>query len=491
MRRTIITLDTKDGKYIPVFVVMEELCPDMQDYGAPPINKRPHSYDKDKNNLSFTIEEFTGDDSFELNGNCGRLEQLGEYVVEPGNDCNMLLTTIGNSQNTLTDVLPKRQCPMMVSCLIDKERAVWSIVASEDRLLKQLKYLSERFLGFDLTLYPEHVGNIYHVWYNPYLKKLSFKASKNPAGLVGKVVYREGKRIPLRIIVKDKHSGYPVYTVTKELDGSERMFFIETPLYPRHLSIEVQEMDGKMIMMEENVSFIQGFVLDMGVQKLELKLTKQGKKPKDNYEASIPKYERASKSFIGDKQDESYSDYFMIADSISRQKADQKALNFVFFDGETNNKEENVKRAKEIVRQMIATGRNVCYICDPYFKADDFVEYVYYIQNLSLDVKILVCKSPNENATAYQSRLDALAKITEEYNSKMGRTIVECRSLINNSYHDRILYADKTGWLIGSSFSEFGHRMTTITKIPRSHSKVILDRIEDWWKEDKKSKRVE
>ena len=73
----------------------------------------------------------------------------------------------------------------------------------------------------------------------------------------------------------------------------------------------------------------------------------------------------------------------------------------------------------------------------------------------------------------------------------MGRTIVECRSLINISYHDRILYADKTGWLIGSSFSEFGHRMTTITKIPRSHSKVILDRIEDWWKEDKKSKRVE
>lgn len=32
MRRTIVTLDTKDGKYIPVFVVMEELYPDMQDY---------------------------------------------------------------------------------------------------------------------------------------------------------------------------------------------------------------------------------------------------------------------------------------------------------------------------------------------------------------------------------------------------------------------------------------------------------------------------
>lgn len=27
MRRTIVTLDTKDGKYIPVFVVMEEFGP--------------------------------------------------------------------------------------------------------------------------------------------------------------------------------------------------------------------------------------------------------------------------------------------------------------------------------------------------------------------------------------------------------------------------------------------------------------------------------
>ncbi len=166
-------------------------------------------------------------------------------------------------------------------------------------------------------------------------------------------------------------------------------------------------------------------------------------------------------------------------------------MNFVFCDGEPNNKEENVKLAKEIVRKMIGTGRNVCYICDPYFKADDFVEYVYYIQNLSLDVKILVCKSPNENAAAYQARLDALAKITNEYNTKMGRTIAECRSLTGNSYHDRIVYADKTGWLIGSSFSEFGHRMTTITKIPSSHSQMILSRIEDWWRDVSKSKRVE
>lgn len=490
MRRTVITLDTKDGRYIPVFVVTEELYPDMQDYDAPPINKRPNSYAKDKDNLSLTIEEFNDDNPFLLNGKVGRLEQIGEYVAEPGGNCSMLLPSINGSVNTLADVLPHRECPLEVTCLIDKDRAVWDVLASEERLLNQLRCLSLNILGYDLTLYPEHIGNFYSVKYNPFFKKLTFKASNNPTGLTGKIVYRHGVKEPLRIIIKDKHSGYPVYTVTKELTGNERMFFIDTPLYPRHLSIEVQDRDGRMIMMEDNVTFIQGIVFEMGVQKLELKLKKQGKKAKDNYEVSIPKYERATKDFIGDKQDASCADYFMIANSISRQKADQEALNFVFFDGEQNSTEENVQRAKEVVRKMIDTGRNVCYICDPYFKADDFVEYVYYIQNLNLDVKILVCKSPNENATAYQGRLDGLAKIIKEYNTKMGRSIVECRGLIKNSYHDRILYADKTGWLIGSSFSEFGHRMTTITKIPRSHSQVILNRIEDWWRDEKKSKRI-
>lgn len=42
MRRTIVTLDTKDGKYIPVFVVMEELYPGMQDYNDSSLHKRKH-----------------------------------------------------------------------------------------------------------------------------------------------------------------------------------------------------------------------------------------------------------------------------------------------------------------------------------------------------------------------------------------------------------------------------------------------------------------
>ena len=83
MRRTIVTLDTKDGKYIPVFVVMEELYPDMQDYNDSSLHKRPNSYAEVKDNLSLSIEDFSKDNPFELNGSCGSLEIIGEYAVEP------------------------------------------------------------------------------------------------------------------------------------------------------------------------------------------------------------------------------------------------------------------------------------------------------------------------------------------------------------------------------------------------------------------------
>lgn len=484
MRRTIITLDTKDGRYVPVFVVMEELYSDMQDYYSSNYNKRPNSYEKGKDNLSLSIEEFSNDDPFLLNGDMGRMEQIGVYVEEPGNDCYMLLPSICDNLNTLSDVLPHRECPREVKCYIDVNREVWNVLSSSTRLLSQLKYLSTKYLNYDLTLFPEHIGNFYWVRYNPYFKKVSFKESVSPVGISGTIVFRQGQHKPLRIIIKDKHSGYPVYTVSKELTGNERVFSIKTPLPPHLIFIEIQDMDGRVVMYDENVTFVKRIAFDVGVQKLELRLKKQGKKAKDNYEVSIPKYENAGNSVIGEKQGECYNDYFTIADSISRQNADKEALNFVFFDVDDTNVQSVVSQAKEVVRKMIETGHNVCYICDPYFNADDFIEYIYYIKNLSLDIKIIVCKSPKDSAKAYNDRLQALKDIANDYNSKLGRNIVECKGLTGTSFHDRFVYADLTGWLMGSSFSEFGHRTTTISKIPASYSKMILNRIKNWWKEN-------
>ena len=177
-----------------------------------------------------------------------------------------------------------------------------------------------------------------------------------------------------------------------------------------------------------------------------------------------------------------------MADTLSRQQADKESLRFVFFDGNQTRIDENVKEAKECVRKMLNRGRECCYICDPYFNMDDFVNYVFSVKNLGVDIRIINCKDTlSDNATESLRKRNELAQKIEEYNKLMGREIVKARTMKGQGFHDRFVYADETGWLMGSSFSEFGHRTTTISQIPNTNTKQILAQIKLWWEDDNKT----
>lgn len=489
MRRTIITLDTKDGKYIPVFVVMEELYPDMQDYGAPVLNKRAKRNDDNKDeNLSITIEEVTDPNPFKLSGNYGELTLLSDYVEEPGFDCSMLLPIDGNEKNSLEKVLPSRSCPKEVLAYIDKERNVSAFINARPRLKTQLKQLSEDYLGFDLNMFPEHIGNIYMVRYNPVFSKISFSGSDNPPGLLGKILYRPtAADKALTVVVTDYHSGYPVYEVCKSLNG-ETSWSMDLPAPPHRLSIKVYDGRGRMIYSARDIIFIRQIAFNMQVQKMEVHLKHQGKKARDNYEARIPKYESGGGGFAGSKTEPHFYEYFAVADTLSRQQADRESLKFVFFDGEQSHLEENVAEAKDCVRKMLNRGNEICYICDPYFNVDDFVNYVFFVTNLGVDVRIINCKDAlSDNAAESLKRRTELSLKIDEYNKLMGRVCVKARTMKGQGFHDRFVFADETGWLMGSSFSEFGHRTTTISQIPNTNNKQILAQIKAWWEDDSKT----
>lgn len=492
MRRTIITIDTKDRKYIPVFVVMEELYPDMQDYGNPNLNKRAKGYDKDKDaNLSITIEEVTDPNPFKLSGNYGELTVLGDYVEEPGYNCSMLLPIERNEKNSLEKVLPSRSCPKEVLAYLDKERKVTTLINEEKRLQTQLKQLSEDYLGFDLNMFPEHIGNIYVVHYNPIFSKISFFGSDNPPGLLGKIVYRpSASDKSLNVIVADYYSGYPVYEVRKELNG-ETAWSLDLPTPPHRLTIKVFDSHGRLLYSESNIIFIRQIAFDMQVQKMEVHLKHQGKKARDNYEARIPKYESGIGGYTGSKTEPHFHEYFSVADTLSRQQADKESLKFVFFDGDQARINENVKEAKDCVRKMLNKGRECCYICDPYFNVDDFVNYVFFVTNLGVDIRIINCKDAlSDNANESLKKRNELAQKIDEYNKLMGREIVKARTMKGRGFHDRFVYADETGWLMGSSFSEFGHRTTTISQIPNTNNKQILAQIKAWWEDDNKTEPI-
>lgn len=49
--------------------------------------------------------------------------------------------------------------------------------------------------------------------------------------------------------------------------------------------------------------------------------------------------------------------------------------------------------------------------------------------------------------------------------------------------HDRFILLDNDGWLIGSSFNEFGNRASTIVKMPNSAFVTISNRVKSWIKD--------
>lgn len=468
---------------------MEELYPDMQDYGEPVLNKRAKGYDRSKEeNLSLTIEEVTDPNPFKLTGNYGELNLLGDYVEEPGCNCSMLLPVDSNEKNSLEKVLPSRSCPKEVLAYIDKGRNVCAFINERPRLQTQLKQLSEDYLGFDLNMFPEHIGNIYIVHYNPIFSKIGFSCSDNPPSLLGKVTYRPNTaNKALTVVVTDFHSGYPVYEVSKSLNG-ETSWSLDMPAPPHRLSIKVFDGQGRMIYSARDIIFIRQIAFNMQVQRMEVHLKHQGKKARDNYEAKIPKYESGGSGFAGSKTEPHFHEYFVVADTLSRQQADRESLKFVFFDGEQSRTDENVAEAKECVRKMLNRGYETCYICDPYFNVEDFVNYVFFVTNLGVNIRIINCKDAlSDNAAESLKRRTELAQKIDEYNKLMGREIVEARTMNGQGFHDRFVFSDETGWLMGSSFSEFGHRTTTITQIPDTNNKQILAQIRAWWEDDSKT----
>ena len=76
-----------------------------------------------------------------------------------------------------------------------------------------------------------------------------------------------------------------------------------------------------------------------------------------------------------------------------------------------------------------------------------------------------------------------LTKAIENYNSTIGKDIVEARMITGSGdvLHDRFIIADDNIWAVGASFNEIGIRASVMYKIPESVGKIIISQIEDWW----------
>lgn len=498
-----VSFSIQNGKdYYLLLSVIEEMLPDMQDYDDYP-KEKVRVYRSDTSNSSKTyniymaIDWFTLDEKFlsdpvhnyVVNGT-RYMFYSDDYRLRPSKNEPpfVMQDSYHDNKPEIQSVLPLRQCTKGLYSYIVKDNVAAGIVETNDYLKKQLSEVSIKYYGADLALFPDHFGNIYIVQYNPYFKHVDFSSSDEPFGLYINFKYRQIEPTQLRVRVSSKNkAGFYSYEIDETITTDKNNHFINLPATPDVLFVKIFDRDNRLIYYSDNMSFIKSINFSMGVKSKDVKLITMDNKGEKK--ETVEKFVTESHS-IGDKVDGDA--IYGEAQAKNAYLTLEKSLQFILFDGDQTKKEENVKRAKTVVKQILGKARNRCIICDPYFNLPDLAEFVFTMQSLSVNVRILSAKEfIGKNAEQGKKNAIAIHEAIESYEKRVGGNIQFRLLTGQSSLHDRFIIADDEVWILGSSFNEFGNRVTTITKVPQQSCRRVYSMAEEWWSDSKKTISLE
>lgn len=409
-----------------------------------------------------------------------------EFNLEPNGASPLVIRDNTYAKNALGTVLPKYKSGCMVWAQIDLNRVTQRQFLT-DVYKKSLSELTLNTLGFDINIHSEHIGNMYLVAPNPYIRDIDTHLSLNPPGIYYKLFCRKNIYEELTIRITDRHQKN-ILVYEKDFRLNDNVGLIELPCEPHYIELKILNANKDVIFISGPDTFIRSMQINMSVGGKELVLENTDKNGKIDT-TTIPKFEPTNPIHIGERKSDIIEEFFAKAQYDREYIAKEESLDFIFFPGQSNHEtpESQKNSAKNVVREIINRANNTCYLCDPYFATRDIVDFAYHIQSMGVKIRILNCKEYVKIAEA--KLLNATIK---EYNSKFPGQPIECRLLKGKGVlHDRFIIADDNIWFLGSSFNEFGKRATCISKIPKSSGKEIIKKIESWYQDDNSSENIE
>ena len=491
----------KGSDYYVLFSVLELLEEDMQDFsdypsctdGKPYIVRANTTSEANEYNIYFTVdrllltERFVRNpkDNYIINGVKFKFFN-SNYTLRPAQEYSYLLKdSFHDDSPTIQKVLPLRQCSKWLSTYIDTTHSALDILKSFEYLQKQVSQLSVDAYGVDLMSYPEHIGNIYIVRYNPHFRNISFTVSTSPnPGLFCHYFFRGVCKDQLKIRITNKTKGgfllsedeYPVV-----INQAEQFYPLSTN--PDILDVKVFSEKEGLLFFDSDMHFVSKIEFNMNVKTADVEMKIKSKEGEE--EQHLEKFVSESHSIgtatereaaLGERSSENA--YKILEDN----------LEFILFDGDKNKKEENTLRAREAIRRILEKAQKRCIICDPYFGQKDIADFVFPMTSLNVNVRILAGKEDLAKTSEEGKKIaGAIQSMLDEFNKRLGSKI-QMRLLTGQSIlHDRFIIVDDLVWLLGSSFNQFGSRATTIVKVPTVSCKNFYGLAEKWWSDDKET----
>jgi hypothetical protein len=506
VRRVVFSLKKASGDYVHVFSILEKIDVDMQDYHdfAPNHGCEFNDYDRTadgkEDKLFFTVDKITiTNELFEkpwenyYSGTTLLNACTENYQWPAGEKDWRILPSDDNYKQELPSILPRRTCPRYVRyCVPDKMPDIIKMILDDAKLKKQLKELSEKNLGYDLTLHSNYLGGFIFLTYNTIYRGIHFTEKETKDGVYCRLDYGQGKGqlLSLCFTVMSADGGV-VDKKWKELDGSQNLYEIDFGRRFHSLEVDIWDKDNDYVDFYDRLVFVHSIHFDMQVGSTEVHvLDEEGRTIK-----KVMKYVDGDKTVIGEKNPT--KGLIDSSPEYAYQKF-EKALDFVFYDGEKDNVEENIERATADILRILDSARDRIYICDVFFDMKSLSRFVLPMKSSSVALKILSGKKELKADDKRKRLMEGIKLLNEKSMAN-----VECRLLIGKKaeLHDRFIVADDQVWMLGCSLNEFGNRATTLIRVPKDYKKKLVDRAEEWWnnetltvdindaKEDDKAKR--
>ena len=387
------------------------------------------------------------------------------------NSPNSFLPSFDDGNNLLRQILPKRDCGCGLHVLQGNSGTIDKLLNDNNYLVEQLTELSCKYLNADVSRCTNVLGNIYMTHYQPEFRNADWRVCPSLNGLLGKIKYRKegGERYKCFATNTDRN-GLILESSDVEFHTGDRIVFIPFHTEIDQIGIRIVDAEGQIVYTKEKMAFIKRISIGMGIKSVNVALKGKDKNGDETTEL-IPKYSNI-RSVIGDG---STQDYSIVADTKSFELA-EKELRFIFFDGDKDRKEDNLKKAHDVLMKIQNTANRRVIICDPYFGASELYHYVFPQSSLDVNVWILTSK----NIDKIQAK--TLKEAQDKYNQITDNEKVVCRVMRGKSdLHDRFLIVDDRVWILGTSFNNFGERATSIALVPEESRKRIISKIEAWW----------
>lgn len=449
-----------------------------------PIDETISKYETIKNGLKLQYDNLNVDIEFPF-----LLEE------EPPNYFNLLIGS--KEEKTVGRILPNRNTCLRVWSKLNLDKQ-W-MQSHDKKVWEKLSKISRDSLGYDLSLIPEHIGNVYLCAANPLLRKWNSSFLDREKDLLISFNERAGKTIVGgKIVIEEERSKNIGFTVTRTISEKEER--IALPYQTDALNTKIYSPSGELI--EHLYGTRANIQFNMNIQEAIVKLKVETENGLEVY--SVPKISSVGSTTVG-KYDLTTAHYLRTA--LNRRKFEEleSKKEFIFFLKDDSSRE----RARNVVRELLNKARRRCIILDPYFGPADLV-FALTISNISIPIRIISSAVMlNGNVDAFKSlkksRLQKIGNFFSEFFQKTQKATtngeqlhenilnyritypqqkIECKVLKGRKspLHDRYIVIDDVVYLLGSSLNEFGSRVTTIIKVPAPIK--MIDQAEEWWADE-------